>query len=341
MNKPKDVTIYDIAKALNMSPSTVSRGLKDHPEISKETKKKIVQMASQMEYQSNAFASNLRKQRTNTIGVIVPRLNSYFVSGVLAGMEKVASEKGYNLIISQSLESATKEITNAKTMFHNRVEGLLVSLSFDTTSIDHFSDFIKKGIPIIFFDRTYDHPKCSSIVIDNYKNSYDLTKHLIEQGCKRIAHVTGNLLRNVYNDRHKGYKQALSDAGIPVKEELVLVTDMNEESCITTAAAILAMPEKPDGIFFANDLTAAGTMYILKQQGIKIPQDIAIAGFNNELITRVVEPNITTVNYPSYEMGIIAATNLINHLNSASEMSSANKIVLRSELIIRASSLRK
>jgi len=341
MNKSKDVTIYDLARALKMAPSTVSRGLNDHPEINKKTKKKILEMASQMQYQSNTFASNLRRQCTNTIGVMVPKLNSYFVSTVLAGMEKVASENGYNLIISQSLELMSKEIKNANTMFHNRVDGLLVSLSFDTTDIDHFSDFIKKDIPVIFFDRVYDHPKCPCIVIDNYKNSYDLTRHLIEQGCKRIAHVTGNQLRNVYKERCGGYKRALTDAGYAFNEGLVMISEMNEEAGITTANAILAMPERPDGIFFANDITAATAMQVLKQNGIKIPEDIAIAGFNNELITRVVEPNLTTVNYPSYDMGVIAATNLINHLNGVSEMFTTNKIVLRSELIIRASSLRK
>ncbi|HEY6974817.1 MAG TPA: LacI family DNA-binding transcriptional regulator, partial [Chitinophagaceae bacterium] len=144
MYREKEVTIYDLAKALKVSPTTISRGLKDHPEISKNTKKKIFNLAKQMGYRSNTFASNLRKQHTRTIGVIVPRLNSYFVATVLGGMEKVANEKGYNLIISQSLESTKKEIANAKTMFNNRVDGLLVSLAFDTSDIHHFNDFIKK-----------------------------------------------------------------------------------------------------------------------------------------------------------------------------------------------------
>src|SRR6476469_2398214 len=156
MYREKEVTIYDLAKALKVSPTTISRGLKDHPEISKNTKKKIFNLAKQMGYRSNTFASNLRKLHTNTIGVIVPRLSSYFVATVLAGMEKVANEKGYNLIISQSLESAKKEMANAKTMFNNRVDGLLVSLAFDTTDIHHFNDFIKKNIPLVFFDRIYD-----------------------------------------------------------------------------------------------------------------------------------------------------------------------------------------
>jgi LacI family transcriptional regulator len=341
MHKEKEATIYDLAKALKLSPSTVSRGLKDHPEISKSTKKKISQMAKQMEYRSNTFASNLRKQRTHTIGVIVPRLSSYFVATVLAGMEKVANEKGYNLIISQSLESEKKEIANAKTMFNNRVDGLLVSLAFDTKDVHHFTNFIQKNIPLVFFDRVYEHRQCMSVVIDNFKNGHAVTSHLIEQGCKRITHITGNLHRNVYKERFEGYKKALHDAGLVYSNELLMVTEMNEQAGIDAGNTILKMKKMPDGIFLANDVTAANCMRVLKQNGIKIPQDIAIAGFNNDPITRVVEPNLTTVNYPGYEMGIIAATSLINHLDGVSNILTTNKIVVKSELIIRESSLRK
>jgi LacI family transcriptional regulator len=341
MNKEKEVTIYDLAKALKLSPSTVSRGLKDHPEISKTTKNKISQMAMQMKYRSNTFASNLRNQRTHTIGVIVPRLSSYFVATVLAGMEKVANEKGYNLIISQSLESEKKEIANVKTMFNNRVDGLLVSLAFDTKDVHHFTNFIQKNIPLVFFDRVYEHRQCMSVVIDNFKNGYDVTTHLIKQDCKRITHITGNLHRNVYKERYEGYRKALHDGGLVYSNELLMVTEMNEQAGIDAGNTILKMKEMPDGIFLANDVTAANCMRVLKQNGIKIPQDIAIAGFNNDPITRVVEPNLTTVNYPGYEMGIIAATSLINHLDGVSNILATNKIVVKSELIIRESSLRK
>ncbi len=337
----KEITIYDLATKLSLSPATVSRGLKDHHAINKNTKKKIMDMAEKMGYRSNTFASNLRKKKTNTIGVIIPRLNSHFVSSVLAAMEKVSNDSGYNIIISQSMEAVSKEIVNAKTMFDNRVDGLLVSLAYDTDNIDHFEKFTKKGIPVIFFDRVYETNDSVCIVIDNFKNAYDVTSHLLEQGCTRIMHITGNLKRNVYYDRFNGYKKALKDAGIAFKEELLLSGELNEIAGADAGEKILAMKKLPDAIFVSNDICAASCMRVLKQNGIRIPEDIAIAGFNNDPISRIVEPNITTVNYPAYQMGEIAATNLINHLNGVSNIHTTNKIIIKSELLIRESSMKK
>src|ERR1700677_4408727 len=217
MSEPeKEVTIYDIAKKLNISAATVSRGLKDHPGINKNTKKKILAAAAEMGYRTNSFASNLRKKSSHIIGVIVPRLNSSFMSDVIAGIEKVVNEANYNLFISQSLESMKKEVSNAKAMFNNRVDGLMVSLAYDTTNIDHFEAFVNRGVPVIFFDRIQEHKQCPSIFIDNYKAGYSITTHLIEQGCKRIMHIGGNQLRNVYSERFNGYKKALSDHNLSV-----------------------------------------------------------------------------------------------------------------------------
>src|SRR4029453_19019848 len=158
MFKGKEVTIYDLADKLNISIATVSRALKDDPVVNKKTKKKIFELAEKMGYRSNHFARNLRNQRTETIGVIVPRLNSYFMSTVIAGIESIVNSEGYNLIISQSSESPTKEVASPKTIFNNRVDGLLVSLAYDTDDIKHFDQFFKKNIPLIFFDRVVDHP---------------------------------------------------------------------------------------------------------------------------------------------------------------------------------------
>ncbi|KAA5541270.1 LacI family DNA-binding transcriptional regulator [Adhaeribacter rhizoryzae] len=336
----KEITIYDIARELNISPATVSRGLNDHPAVNKETKKKIFNMAKEMGYRSNTFASNLRRQRTNTIGVIVPRLNSNFMSSVIAGMEKVANDAGYNLIISQSLETAKKEATNAQTMFNSRVDGLLVSLAYDTDNIEHFKDFLKKGIPVIFFDRVFNHKQCTGIVIDNVKAAQEVTSHLIGQGCRRIVHITGNLKRNVYADRLKGYKYALADHNLELDNNLIIQTNLSVEDGIAAAEKILQMNTLPDGVFAANDACAVSCLQTLKQAGIAIPQDIAFAGFNNDPVSKVVEPNLTTVDYPGYEMGEVAAQNLISHLNGTSNINSTNTIILRSELVIRASSLR-
>ncbi|WP_207429170.1 LacI family DNA-binding transcriptional regulator [Pedobacter sp. SYSU D00535] len=341
MNPEREVTIYDIAKSLNISAATVSRGLKDHPGISKITKKKIFDAAKEMGYRFNSLASNLRRQRTNTIGVIVPRLNSSFMSDAIAGMEKVANDAGYNLIISQSLETVKKEVDNATTMFNNRVDGLLVSLAYDTKNISHFEQFINKGIPVIFFDRVFEHKKCPNIIIDNYKAGYEITRHLIEQGCKRVLHISGNQARNVYAERFRGYKDALSDMGLSFSDELLIINNLSSQGGVEAAVQILEMEKRPDAVFVANDSCAVSCMLELKRQGIRIPGDIAFAGFNNDPVTRVVEPNLTTINYQGEEMGELSAKILIAHLNNNQDLTLTHTLLLRHQLVIRPSSVKQ
>lgn len=342
MAEDKEITIYDIARHLNISATTVSRGLKDHPTINKNTRKKIAEAARFLGYRSNTFASSLRSKKTYTLGVIVPRLNSYFMSSVLAGMEKAANQEQYNLIISQSLESTEKEIANANTMFNKRVDGLLVSLSYDSRDIDHFAPFFRKGIPVVFFDRIYPNNESTSVVIDNYKAAYEVTKHLIDQGCRRIMHLGGNRLRNVYADRIRGYRQALKDHQISLDEKKFLyISKLNEEAGTQAAEYILGMSKKPDAVFAANDTTAVYCMIKLKEAGIRIPDDIAFAGFNNDPISKIIEPNLTTVNYSGYEVGQASINSIISHLSGTTNIRSTNMIVLRSDLIIRDSSLKK
>ncbi len=337
----KHITIYDLAEQLNISATTVSRGLQNHPLISKNTKKKIFDLAESLGYQSNKFASNLRKQKTNTIGVIVPRLDSLFMSSVLSGIEKIVNNAGYNLIISQSFEQENKEKTNVATMFNNRVDGLIVSLSANTTNYNHFNTFIKKGIPLILFDRVTDKIPGTKIIIDNFKAGYLATKHLIEQGSKEILHITGSLHRNVYQDRLQGYKKALAEHDIPFKDELLISNDLSQEAlfdCLIND--ILKRKKLPDGLFTTNDSSAAFALTIFKEAGIKVPEDLAIIGFNNDLISRVTEPAISTINYPGNEMGESIARILINHLDEESDLSFTNTVILNSELLIRDSSKR-
>ncbi|MDF2192289.1 LacI family DNA-binding transcriptional regulator [Paraflavitalea sp. CAU 1676] len=338
MEKEKEVTIYDLARKLNISIATVSRALKDDPVVSKKTKKKIFDLAEEMGYRSNHFARNLRNQRTDTIGVIVPRLNSYFMSTVIAGIENVANNEGYNLIISQSSESAQKEMNSAKTMFNNRVDGLLVSLAYDTEDISHFDTFYRKNIPIIFFDRVAEKDMCTNVLIDNRKAAYEATRHLAQEGCRRIAHITATPKRNVYIERLEGYKKALAEFDLPFSDDLLIIGNLSQEAGTLAAEKILAMDPRPDGVFVANDNCAVGCMLALKQAGIRIPEDIAFVGFNNDPVSKVVEPNLTTINYPGYEMGEVAARNLINHLNGIATITATNTILLRSELIVRGSS---
>lgn len=341
MHTKKDVTIYDIAAALNISAATVSRGLKNHPAIKQATKDKIFAEAERLGYRFNTFARNLRTRRTYTIGVIVPRLNSMFMSDALAGMEKISNEAGYELIISQSLETVEKEMKNAITMFNNRVDGLLVSLAYTTTGIDHFKRFMDKNIPLIFFDRVFEHPNCPNIIINNYKAAYELTMHLIQQGARHILHVAGNLHRNVYSQRFKGYKDALSDQGISFREDWLIINNLSADDGIQTAEYIHSLPEKPHAVFVANDTCAVACMQELKRNGIRIPEDILVAGFNNDPIATVVEPNLTTVNYRGHEMGQVAAKTLINLLDNNGERDTAATLVLRHELIIRESTQRR
>jgi LacI family transcriptional regulator len=334
----KEITIYDIAKILGISPATVSRALKDHPAINSKTKLSIVAKAQELGYRSNTFASNLRTGRTNTLGVIVPRLNSNFMSAVLAGMEEVANVAGYNLLISQSLELEKKEKANARTMFNSRVDGLLASIAYDTDSFDHFETFIAKGVPVLFFDRVIEHPKCTNIIIDNVNAGYEATNHLIGVGCRRIMHVTGDLRRNVYAGRFQGYKQALLENGIPMDDSLMMTTDLSQEAGKLAADRIVDMESRPDGIFIANDLCAVTCMKALKEKGFDIPGDIAVVGFNNDPVSQVIEPNLTTIFYPGYQMGKIAVKTIIGHLNGSNLNVNADPIILRSELLIRGSS---
>ena len=341
MKKSKDVTIYDIAEKLNISVATVSRALKDDPVVSKKTKKKIYEMVDKMGYRTNYYARNLRRQHTNTIGVIVHELKSSFITSVLAGIEKVTTEAGYDLIITHSSESYVKEAANAKNLFHKRVDALLASLAFDTKNLDHFQPFIDKGVPVMFFDRVEQDSNNSVVIIDNSRCGYLATQHLIEQGCRRIAHITSSLQRNVYSQRFKGYRDALFDNGISFDENLLFVKDLTEKAGIEAAMFILKLDPLPDGAFITNDFVAAVCMRTLKEHGVRIPEDIAVVGFNNDAISNLIEPALTTINYPGIDMGEIAARNLINHLQGIGNIQQTNTIIIRSDLIIRKSSLRK
>lgn len=341
MSHKKDITIYDIARELKLSAATVSRSLKNSPVISVKTRQMVQELAHKKGYRPNTVAHNLRKQKTNTIGMIVPRLDSYFISTVLAGIETVLNPAGYHLIISQSFESSQKEIANAMTMFNNRVDALIVSLAADTTEISHFEPFIEKGVPVFFFDRVCRQETCHKFVLDNYKAGYEMTKHLIEQRSRKIVHITGNLTKNVYNDRMNGYRQALEDHGISFNPAFVISNNLSLKAGIDAALQILSMKPLPDAVFSANDLCASSCMVTLKEKGIKIPDDIIIGGFNNDPVSRLVEPHLTTINYPGESMGRILASKLITILQDDLRADFSINHIIESELIIRASTLRK
>lgn len=341
MQQSKEITIYDLAKALSISPATVSRGLKDHPAISHATKKRIQDTAREMGYRSNNFASNLRRQKTNTIGVIVHELNSSFITAVLSGIEKITTAADYDIIIAHSSEDYKKEVANAANLFHKRVDGLITSLAYNTENLDHFQPFIQKGIPLIFFDRVEPQYPGAKVIIDNVKAGYDVTSHLIKQGCKRIVHIAGSLKRNVYADRLRGYRKALAEHQLPDDDSLVIENDLSEAASIEAAKQILAMKPRPDAVFVSNDFAAVVCLQAMAEQGIRIPQDIAFAGFNNDTIARLSIPKLTTINYPGIKMGEIAASHMMSHLNGESNIMQTSTVIIKSELVIRESSLRK
>lgn len=338
MPEKKEVTIYDIAERLKLSPSTVSRGLRNHPAIRKNTIARIQDMANEMNYQQNAFAKNLRSNRSNTIGVILPRFESSFLSSVVSGIEKEVRSKGFNLLVSQSYDSRDLEEKNLKTLYDNRVEGLLINLSPETTDINHLDLFVKKGIPVVLFDRVK-RPVgcgCTTVTIDNFKAGYEVTAHLISQGCKRIVYLGENTTCPVFGERARGYTQALKDHGIENDPELVLEEHLDTKTGALVVGKIMKMKELPDGIFAGNDIAAASLMHELKSRGVKIPGDIAIAGFNNTYLSGIIEPSLTSVQYPGDEMGKIAASCLLEILEKESQVKTQN-ILLMHELIVRDS----
>lgn len=335
----KPVTIYDIAKKLNLAPSTISRGLKRHTSVNQHTQATIIKTAEEMGYRANTFAINLRNNKTSTIGIIVPKLNSYFMSQVIAGIEKVINDAGYNLLISQSLENVNKEVINVQTMFDNRVAGLLVSLAENTKDIAHFNAIKKQGIPVLFFDRTPSGNDLPVLTINNEAAGYAVTKHLIEQGATKIVHITGNQLSNVYRERLMGYRKALAAFNLDYDDALVITNDLSEQAGIHAAHSIIQL--EADGVFVANDHCAASCMHELKHNGKRIPKDIVIAGFNNDMISRIIDPSLTTVDYPGLQMGELAAKNLLAHIEERIDINLTANIILKTPLLIRESSRRK
>ncbi len=331
-----NITIHDISKALGIDSSTVSRALNNSPRVSQKTKDKIVSKANEMGYQRNSLASKLRTNKTHSIGVIVPRISRHFFSSVIAGIEETAFDAGYDVIICQSLESFEREKKLMETLSSNRVDGILISISMETTSYEHFKEYQKQGFPILFFDRPCNLADSTNIIIDDYKISFEATEHLIQQGCKNIAHFSGPAALDLYKNRTNGYKAALIKYGIPIRDEYILESHLMKEDGIALAKKILTLP-KVDAVFSSNDAAAISAMQYLKENGIRIPQDIAFVGFSNEPISAVMEPSLTTIKQPDFEMGKIATSLLFDQIKNKSGHKNQTKI-LEPELVIRNSS---
>ncbi len=341
MKGKKEVTIYDIARELNVSPSTVSRALKDHSSIGKETKNAVKKLALKRGYRPNSIAASLRSNKTNTIGIITTWINRPFNSSLISGVEEYANSSGYNVIISQSYDTYNNEVANAQALYASRVSGLIISLAMETKKFDHIMPFIKKGIPVVFVDRVAEDLNTDTVVVNNFSAAFNATQHLIEQGCKRIAHFGGAQLRNVYRDRQNGYIAALRHHGLPVDERLIVnANTLSFEEGIKCMDYLLKLDQIPDGLFTSNDTSAVSAIQFMKKKGIRVPEDIAVIGFNDDPIALIIDPPLSTVKHPAVEMGKIAARQILNQKDHKEIVKSEN-IVLKTDLIIRESSLRK
>ncbi len=335
----KSVTIYDIAQELNVSPTTVSRALKDHFSIGKETTKAVKRTAKRLGYRPNAIAASLRHNKTNTIGVMISWINRPFVSSLISGMEDFANEHGYSVLISQSNDLFEKEVGNASTLYDSRVCGLIVSLAMETQEYDHFKQFIEKGIPVVFVDRVTNKINCDRIGINNFSSGFKATEHLIEQGCRHIAHFAGSQNRNTYRDRKSGYIEALKKHNIAVDEKLITYSKLSSEDGRRMIEALLTLPNPPDGLFSANDTAAVSAIQYAKKIGLHVPKDLAVVGFNNDPISTIIEPPLSTIIHPAFEMGRIAAQHVIKK-KEEHEVILTETIELKTDLLIRASSNR-
>jgi LacI family transcriptional regulator len=334
-------TIHDIAKELNITASTVSRALKDHPRISESTKKAVHKVAKKLNYQPNHLAAALRNGKSKIIGIIVPTIDRSFFGSIIRGFEEVANKSHYSVLICQSHDSYESEVATVEALLNSRVDGIIASFAKETENFDHYIKAKSKGIPVVLFDRANADLDVSHVVIDNHLGGYKAVEHLIQQGCKRIAHITSNKKISIYKERLRGYREALENHGIPFEKELVIEGDLQFEDGRSAMETLLSQNQIPDGIFSASAYGAVGALQVLKERGISVPDQVSIVGFDNESFTRFSEPAISTIDQQSRQIGIAAAEIFFEQINLKSEKFVPKKIVLTPELIIRKSSLRK
>ncbi|WP_319482834.1 LacI family DNA-binding transcriptional regulator [uncultured Draconibacterium sp.] len=332
------VTIKDLARELNISASTVSRALKDHPDISKETKRAVQELAQKLNYQPNAVALSLKQRRSNTIGVIIPEIVHYFFSSVISGIEDVAYDAGFNVIICQSNERYEREVANAKTLLSSRVDGVLVSISKETTDYKHLYNFSNNEVPMVFYDRVVPNIVADQVIIDDFDAAYRATRHLIDSGRTRIAHLGGPMALLIGQRRKDGYLKALSEAGIPADENLILEADSFEKARMAIMK-LINQKNKFDGVFATNDLTAIGAMQTIKKKGYKIPDEIAVVGFSDGRFSGITDPTLTSVDQHGYEMGTLATQMLLKRITSEDDEYPAETKVLNADLVVRGSSI--
>ena len=336
------VTIKDLAERLDLSISTISRALSDHKGIASDTKKKVKDLAQELDYFPNSIASNLRQRKTHSIGVIVPQIDVYFHSLVISGIEEIAYKNGYSVTIYQSKDSLEREVAITKSLQENMVAGIITCISLETNNCDHFEKFNASNIPVVLYDRDNNSFKGSKVVIDDYEASFKATEHLISINCKKIAHVAGNQNTGIFRNRLKGYKDALKKHNIDIDENLIVFSkSLSYEEGKRCARKLLSGRVIPDGIFCANDYTAVSAIQVCSKAKLVIPDDIAIIGFSNYPVSTVIEPSLTTIDDMAYKMGQAAIKLLLRQIEQKDDSIASETIVLKTKLIKRESTKRE
>lgn len=333
------VTIYDLAKALGISPSTVSRALQNHPRISQTTKDKVQQIAKDLHFQTDLTARLLRTGKSKVVGIVVPLINRYFFSSVIGAIEHELSAAGYQAIICQSHEKLQIEKEIIETLLHKKIDALALSLSAQSDHYKHFDMLLGHKTPIVFFDRTPQEYPASKVIVDNYQGAFMATEHLIQQGYSCISHLAGPSQIGVYRDRIEGYKAALQKHNLRFNEQWIIPNTITLETGVEAAKRLLSLSDRPDAIFSAGDFSALGAMNYCESQGIAIPNEIGIVGYANEMFGAFVEPKLTSINQFPEKMGRKVAHLILDSIaHPEREISTCQ---LTPELIVRESSLRK
>lgn len=335
----KVFTIHDIAIRLDISKSTVSRALRNHPDVSKKTKELVQEMADKLNYQKNILASNLASKSTNLIGVVIPEIaRQHFFAQALSGIQKVAKEKGYIVMVCQSNEELAEEINQVRALMNSRVAGLLISLSKETNTYQHIEDTLDREIPVVLFDRGADNLNVSQITVDDYSGAYAITSHLLEEGFEHLAHLSGPMSLSISQKRYQGFIDALRDHGKKITDAHVYQCDNLSLDAKEGVERLLALKKRPDAIFCMSDYIAIQVVKELKNKGLKVPKDIAVAGFAGDPITELLDPQISTVEQPAFEIGVQAAKRLIMEIESDDrETLGVVDKILETNLLLRAS----
>jgi DNA-binding LacI/PurR family transcriptional regulator len=333
------VTITDIARELNIAPSTVSRALNDHPAIKRETKEAVQKLAEKLDYQPNFLALSLLRKKSNTIGVVVPEITSHFFSAIITGIQDVIANSEYNIMICLTNESFEEEAVIIKKLLKMQVDGVLVSPASETKEFNHFRALQKNGIPVVVFDRDCPGFEADKVLVDDYAGAFQAVEYLIKSGCKKIAHLGGPLNLSTTKHRLQGYLDALKQENMSIcKEHIAHVQGFSHEDGLQPAMDLLESSNRPDAIFAMNDNIAISAMHVARKLGYNIPEDISIVGFDDEPHSSFFRPSLSTVWQPVYSLGMLSARIVLQRLKEEDAQKPFREEVFKPELVIRSSS---